>query len=127
MNYAVIKSGGKQYKVSAGDIIEVEKLQAKPKDKFIFKDVLLFVNDGVVKIGSPSLNNFAVLATVLEQKRAEKLRIAKYKAKVRYRRVNGHRQYVSRVQIETLEAPKSSSEKKVETTKKTTKKSKITA
>ncbi|RJQ38897.1 50S ribosomal protein L21 [Candidatus Microgenomates bacterium] len=118
MKYAVIKTGGKQYKVSEGDVIEVERLTEKPESKFSFDDVLLYVNENTFKVGKPMLDDVAVKAKVLEEKRGEKIRVAKFKAKVRYQRVTGHRQALSKVLIEEI-AQKG--EKKEESKKKLSK------
>lgn len=101
MKYAVIRSGGKQYKVSEGDIIAIEKLTSDRKE-VTFNEVLLYTADNQVQIGAPTLSNIAVTGKILQEKRGEKIRVAKYKAKVRYRRVTGHRQLISMVQIETI-------------------------
>lgn len=111
MDYAVIKTGGKQYKVREGDILEVDKLPAKKDSEVIFDEVLLWVSDeeGLpadrqVKIGTPTLSNVKVKARVLEQIKGEKIRVAKFKAKSRYRRVMGFRSLLTRVQIEKIES-----------------------
>lgn len=98
MEYAIIRTGGKQYKVSKDSIIEVERLPYKPGEKFSL-DVLLRVADGSVKLGKPKVNGITVKATVLEHLKGEKLRIAKFKAKSKYRRVTGHRQYLTKIKI----------------------------
>lgn len=102
MKYAVVKTGGKQYKISEGDIVEVERLALDGKKEVVFDDVLLYTADGVVKVGTPLLSNVEVKATVLGDVRGKKIRVAKYKAKVRYRRVTGHRQSLTRVQISSI-------------------------
>ncbi len=99
MEYAIVKTGGKQYKVSKDSIIEVERLSYKSGEKFSFEEILLHVADGKVKLGKPNLKGVEVKATVLEHLKGEKLRIAKFKAKAKYRRVTGHRQYLSKVKI----------------------------
>jgi large subunit ribosomal protein L21 len=99
MEYAIVKTGGKQYKVSKDSVIEVERLAFKPGEKFSFEEVLLHVMDGKVKMGKPMLTGAKVKAEVLENFKGEKLRIAKFKAKSKYRRVTGHRQYLSKVKI----------------------------
>lgn len=80
-------------------MIEVERLQVVPKDQFTFENVLLVVEDGIVKIGSPMLSGVTVVADVVGNIRGEKLRIAKFKAKARYRRVTGHRQALTQLKI----------------------------
>ena len=100
MRYAVVRTGGKQYKIAEGDVIEVEKLNAE-KD-FIFDKVLLYIADGVVEIGTPLVEGITVKASVIAQIKGEKIRVSKYKAKVRYRRVTGHRQQLTQVKIESI-------------------------
>lgn len=104
MEYAVIRDGGNQYKVSSGDIIEIDKQDVKPNDQIIFGDVLLFSSNGKTKIGNPKVSGIKVKAKVLEQKKGKKIRVAKFKAKVRYRRVMGFRPLLTRLQIEEIES-----------------------
>lgn len=99
MEYAVIKTGGKQYKVSKDTVLEVERLDIKPGEKFSLEEVLLHVVDGSSKVGKPKLTGVVIKATVLEHLKGEKLRIAKFKAKSKYRRVTGHRQYLTKIKI----------------------------
>ncbi|OGH24846.1 MAG: 50S ribosomal protein L21 [Candidatus Levybacteria bacterium RIFCSPLOWO2_01_FULL_39_24] len=99
MEYAIVKIGGKQYKVSRGLVIEVERLDYKPGEKFSLEEVLLYVSDGKVRLGKPRVNGATVKAEVLEHFKGEKLRIAKFKAKAKYRRVTGHRQYLTKIKI----------------------------
>jgi len=99
MEYAVIRAGGKQYKVSKDSVIEVDRLSLKPGEKFDFEDVLLHVVGGASKLGKPKLTGVIVKATALEDFKGDKLRISKFKAKSKYRRVTGHRQYLTRVKI----------------------------
>lgn len=119
MKYVVFKTGGKQYKASEGDVLELDKIEsgkngadggARLLDKggmIEFDQVLLFVLDGEVKIGKPTLKNVKVKAKVLENFKGEKIRVAKFKAKSRYRRVLGFRPMLSRVKIEKIEASRS--------------------
>lgn len=102
MKYAVIKLAGKQYKVKEGDIIETERLNLKPKDKLTIEDVFLTISDKDTKVGNPKVKGAKVKATVLDNIRGEKIRVSKFKAKVRYRRVTGHRQSLSKVQIDDI-------------------------
>jgi large subunit ribosomal protein L21 len=99
MEYAIVKTGGKQYKVSKDSILEVERLDLKPGEKFSIEDVLLHVVGEKVKIGKPKISGLVVKAEVLEHFKGDKLRIAKYKQKVRYRRVTGYRQYLTKIKI----------------------------
>jgi len=99
MEYAIVKTGGKQYKVSKDTVLEVERLPFEQGKEFNLEEVLMYVNDGKVKLGKPTIKGMAVKATVLEHFKGEKLRIAKFKQKVKYRRVTGHRQSLTRIKI----------------------------
>ncbi len=111
MNYAVIRTGGKQYKVSEGDIITIERVSNPAQDQITFTDVLMTAQDGQANFGQPLITGMTVTGKVLEHIRGEKIRVAKYKAKVRYRRVTGHRQELSQVQIESIGGAKKTSVK----------------
>ena len=104
MKYAVIQTGGKQYKVSEGSEIEVDKLDVAADTNFEFEKVLLFVDGGAVQVGQPHLNGAKITAKVLEQKKGKKIRVAKFKAKARYRKVTGHRQMLTKLQITKIVA-----------------------
>jgi len=104
MEYVIVKTGGKQYKVAKDSIIEVERLSFKPGEKFSLEEVLLHVADGKINLGTPKVNRIAVKATVLEHFKGEKLRVSKFKAKAKYRRVTGHRQYLSKIKINEIKA-----------------------
>lgn len=101
--YAIIKTGGKQYRVQEGDNIFVEKLAADVDSEVVFDQVLAVVNDGDVKVGAPVVEGAKVAAKVLEQGKQKKIRIFKYKAKSNYRRRQGHRQPYTKVTIEKIE------------------------
>ena len=101
MKYAVIKTGGKQYKVSEGDVIEIDRVVGKD-GKISFAEVLLLVNDGNVKVGKPFLTGDKVEGKILEDLRGEKIRVSKFKSKVRYRRTVGFRAALTKVQIEKI-------------------------
>lgn len=98
MEYAIIKTGGKQYKVSSGDIIEIDKIPQEKGD-FMFEQVLLTVLNGKTKIGNPFIKGEKVSATIIEQIKGEKIRVAKFKSKVRFRRVSGFRPLLTKVKI----------------------------
>jgi len=110
MKYAIIKTGGKQYKVKEGDALEVEKLmvrQAHQASKLIdFNEVLLVVEDKNVLIGQPLVEGAKVKAKVLGHLKGPKIRVAKFRAKSRYRKVKGHRQEKTRVKIQKIEIVK---------------------
>ena len=106
--FAVIKTGGKQYKVSAGDILKIEKLTSDAGKQVDFQDVFMLGDDQSSKVGTPSLDKVLVKATVLEQKRDDKIIIFKKKRRQGYDRKNGHRQHLTVVHIdEILEGGKS--------------------
>lgn len=109
MKYAVIKTGGKQYRVSEGDIIEIDRLAAELDHQVEFDKILLFVADDTVKIGKPNLTDVSVKGKVLEQIKGKKIRVAKFKAKARYRRVTGFRSQLTSVKIDKVELKKSKS------------------
>jgi len=100
--YAVIRSGGKQYRVTPGQTIRLEKLSGDPGSRVQLSEVLLVENDGKFQSGSPLLSNAKVEATVLEHDRAKKIIIFKKKRKKQYRRTNGHRQDFTAVRIESI-------------------------
>ena len=114
--YAIIKTGGKQYKVEQGDKIQVEKLDAKVGSKVIFDEVVATGGDKLT-VGTPFIKGYTVEGKVLEHGKGEKLVIYKYKAKKDYRRKNGHRQPYTLVEITKLGGEAKKEEKK-ETVKK---------
>ena len=103
---AVIRTGGKQYKVRQGDTLKVEKLDAEKDASVDFNEVLLVGDeDGKnLKIGAPLVAGAKVEATVMEQGRAKKIDVIKYKRKIRYRKKYGHRQAFTQVKIEKITA-----------------------
>ena len=98
--YAVIATGGKQYKVSEGDVIRVEKLAGEKGDKVTFDQVLAVSNDGL-KVGD-DVKDATVEGEVLRQGRARKVIVYKFKAKKGYHKKNGHRQYFTAVRINKI-------------------------
>jgi len=103
MNYAVVKIGGKQYKVSVGDVLEVSKLNFDKNKKIEFEEILFVSEDGKVKVGNPTIKNAKIKAVLLADKKGEKTRVAKFKSKVRYRKVMGFRPLISQIRIEKIE------------------------
>lgn len=103
MKYAIVQSGSRQFRAVEGGTIEVERLPLEVGDKVEIAQVLLVVDDGGVKVGMPHVASAKVSATVVEQMRGPKIRIFKYKAKERYRRRAGHRQYYTRLKVEAIE------------------------
>lgn len=96
--YAIIATGGKQYRVSEGDVIYIEKIDAQV-DSTVSFDVLLMGNDGDVKIGTPVVEGVKVEGKVVGQIHGEKIVVYKYKSKKNYRRKQGHRQPYTKVEI----------------------------
>jgi large subunit ribosomal protein L21 len=99
---AVIKTGGKQYKVSKGDLVLVEKLLHKVGDKVEISDVLMIADEGKIKLGSPVVNGAVVTASVVDQKKSKTVLIFKKNRRKNYRRKNGHRQPVTILRIEDI-------------------------
>lgn len=97
--YAIIMTGGKQYKVSEGDIISVEKLGLELGEKVVFDQVVAVSNGDALTIGEPVVNGASVEATVIENFKGKKIRIFKYKPKKGYRKRQGHRQALTKVVI----------------------------
>ena len=100
--YAVIKSGGKQYKVSPGDVVRVEKLEKEAGTTVEFSEVLAVNNDQNLVVGSPLLANACVSGTVVETGKAKKVLIFKYKRKKQYKVFRGHRQRFTAVKIDAI-------------------------
>ncbi|MCI5585351.1 MAG: 50S ribosomal protein L21 [Lachnospiraceae bacterium] len=100
--YAIIATGGKQYKVSEGDVIKVEKLDAKAGNTVTF-DQVIAVSDNGLKVGD-AVANATVSATVLDQGKARKVIVYKYKRKTGYHKKNGHRQAYTQVKIDKINA-----------------------
>ena len=100
--YAIIATGGKQYKVSEGDVIKVEKLDVEPGNTVSF-DHVIAVSDGTLKVGR-DVAGATVSATVMEQGRGKKVIVYKYKSKTGYHKKNGHRQAYTQVKIDKINA-----------------------
>ena len=98
--YAIIATGGKQYKVSEGDVIKIEKLDAETGNTVTF-DQVIAVSDDTLKVGD-DVANASVSATVMEQGRYRKVIVYKYKRKSGYHKKNGHRQYFTQVKIDKI-------------------------
>jgi large subunit ribosomal protein L21 len=101
MSYAVIKTGGKQYIAQPGKILRIEKLNGEKGGEVVFDRVLLNVQDDAsnLELGTPFIEGAKVTAKVLEQGRSKKIRVIKFKNKTRQKKVHGHRQYFTKVEI----------------------------
>lgn len=102
--YAVVETGGKQYRVAVGDKIEVERLEGEPGSEVTLDRVLMVAGDGDVRVGTPVVEGAKVVASVEEQFKAKKITVFKFKAKKRYRRKQGHRQQLTRLTIKEIVA-----------------------
>ena len=102
--YAVVNTGGKQYKVKAGDILRVEKIPGDVGSPVTFDKVLMVADGEEVTVGQPVLENTSVKGTIVEQGKARKIIVFKYKRRKRFRRKQGHRQAFTAVKIESIES-----------------------
>ena len=102
--YAVVKTGGKQYRVAAGDILEVEKLDGDVGDSVTLGEVLLVANGDSVSVGQPMVEGASVTAKITGQHRGKKIMVFRYRPKKRIRVRRGHRQYLTRLEIESINA-----------------------
>ena len=101
--YAIIATGGKQYKVSEGDVIRVEKLGVEAGQEVVF-DRVLVVSGDEMKVGNPTVAGATVTANVVKEGKAKKVIVYKYKRKTGYHKKNGHRQQFTQVKIEKINA-----------------------
>ena len=99
--YAIIETGGKQYKVSVGDVIFIEKIDGEINGKVVF-DKVLAINDTKLDVGNPYLSNRVVNATIVRQFKDKKVIVYRYKRKSGYHKKNGHRQQYTEVKIDSI-------------------------
>ncbi len=102
MKYAIVQSGGKQYRCEEGAILEVDRLPVEAGATHEFTEVLLITHSGHTKVGTPTVAGAKVTATVLSQSKGPKLTVFHYKPKERQRRKTGHRQEITKLKIETI-------------------------
>jgi len=102
--YAIVKSGGKQYKVAQGQILRVETIPGDIGSEITFNDVLMVSTGDTVSVGNPVMTDAAVTGRIVEQGRSKKVLVFKYKRRKRYRRTRGHRQNYTAVQIDSIQA-----------------------
>ena len=100
--YAVIKTGGKQYQVAEGDVIQVDKIEGQPGDTVEIDNVLMLKADSDVRIGAPVVRGAAVSATIVGQVKGKKIVVFKFKRRKDYRRKLGHRQKYTKLRIESI-------------------------
>jgi len=101
--YAVIQTGGKQYKVAEGEILKVEKLEGVAGDKLTLDQVLMIKDEAGARIGTPTVKDAQVTVEVIEQGREKKITVYKYKKRKNYRRKQGHRQAYTKIKVEKIE------------------------
>lgn len=99
MNYAVIRAAGKQYKVSPGLVLEIDKIEGDMGKSISFDEVLLAADDKSILVGTPTLKGAQVTAKIVEQTMGDKVRISKFKAKAKYRRTTGFRSKLTKIEI----------------------------
>ena len=102
--YAIVKTGGKQYKVREGDILRVEKLTGDVGSEISFEDVLMFSDGETVTVGQPKVDSVSVSGHIVAQGKSKKIIVFKYKRRKRYRRKQGHRQHYTAIQIDSIKA-----------------------
>ena len=100
--YAIIETGGKQYKVEPGDEIFIEKLELEPGDKVTFDKVFAVSGDEGITVGTPLIDSASVTGSVIKNGKGKKIRIFKFKSKKGYRRRQGHRQLYTKVKIDEI-------------------------
>lgn len=100
--YAIVETGGKQYRVTPGDVLKVELLQTGEGEKVSFDKVLLVADDNGITVGEPFVTGATVEATVTEHGKAPKILVLKYKSKKNYRRLRGHRQRYTEIKIDSI-------------------------
>lgn len=100
--YAVMITGGKQYKVAPGDIVRVESLEGQKGDMIEIRDVFMIVDGDKMSVGKPKLDSAKITAEVVEQGRGEKLLIFKHRRRKGYRRTNGHRQNYTAIKVKEI-------------------------
>ncbi len=100
--FAIVETGGKQYKVSVGDSVDIEKLPLEPEASIIFDKILLVSDGQTTQIGQPYVENATVKGKVVSQLKSNKELVFKYKNKTGYKKLQGHRQKFTRVLIETV-------------------------
>ncbi len=104
MAYAIVKTGGKQYRVSEGDVVDVEKLEAEVGDQATLDQVLFYSDGSAANIGDPVIEGASVTASVVDQVRAKKVTAFKLKRRKGYHKTKGHRRQMTRLKIESISA-----------------------
>lgn len=106
MDFAVIKASGKQYRVTPGLVFDIDKVSGEKGSNLTFPDVLLIGDNKDILVGTPLVNGALVTAKIVDQIKGEKVRVAKFKAKARYRRTTGFRAHLTKVEITGIKGGK---------------------
>jgi large subunit ribosomal protein L21 len=106
MNFAVIKTAGKQYKVTPGTVLEIDKIEGEKGKNISFDEVLMVGDEKSTIVGTPLVKNASVTAKIVDQIKGDKVRVAKFKAKARFRRVTGFRALLTKVEITGIKGGK---------------------
>jgi len=101
--YAVIRTGGKQYKIHEDQILKVEKLEGSEGSQIEFDDILMYSDGKTITLGNPKLENALVKAHILDQGKDKKILVFKYKRRKGYRKMRGHRQFYTAIKIDSIE------------------------
>lgn len=102
--FAIVALGSKQYRVSPGDVLELDLMDAQANDEVVLDQVLMLEQDGELSVGTPVVEGARAVVTVLGETRGPKIRVFRYKSKKNYRRRMGHRQRYTQVRVERIEA-----------------------
>ena len=100
--YAVVKTGGKEYRISQGDLIRVEKMEGKVGDQVTMKDILMVSHEGQVQVGNPLLANAVITGEIVQQVKGKKVLSYKMKRRKNYRRMKGHRQIYTYLRVSEI-------------------------
>lgn len=106
MNFAVIKAAGKQYKVNPGIVLDIDKIEGENGKTISFDEVLMTSSDNNVSVGTPYVKGASVSAKIIEQLKGDKIRVAKFRAKSKYRRVTGFRPSITKIEILSIKGGK---------------------
>ena len=104
MAYAIIRTGGKQYRVAPGEVVDIERIEVGPGEKTTFNEVLLHADGAAVSFGAPLVAGASVTGKVMEHRRAGKVIAYKFTRRTGYARTKGHKQHLTRVKIESINA-----------------------
>jgi len=104
--YAVVKTGGKEYRISKGDILRVEKLEGRVGDKVALKDILMISQEGQLEVGTPHLTHATVMGEIVQEMKGKKVLTYKMKKRKNYRRLKGHRQTYTYLRVNDIQREK---------------------